>query len=820
MIDDMETRRSQSGTALTRRGFVKGAAFAGALVAATAATGCAPKSTEGEGATTQPQAPEEQVYLNSCHGNCGRSCAWDVTVRDGYIVNAEPHSYDDDPEDIHRGGCNRGLLNIQRIYDADRLKYPMKRVNAKTEEVPEWEQISWDEAIDLIVEKWKAVIDEVGPTGMGLWHVYGSSAFLSGNGFGTWGRLQHVLGADMVVTGADMATIYTMTLNSAVNTIAPDSLREAEAFVFWGANIAETKWPAWRCAHDAREGKGALFYTIDPQSTITALRSDKHITIKPGTDGALALSIMNVIFENGWEDSEFLQSKTCAPYLVKEDWTCLRESDLGIEIEDGEPDRVYVWDVSSNSAKPITEVENPQNMAMSGEFEVEGRKVRTTLDLLKERAASYPLDVCERITSVAPEAVKELAEVISTKRTMIQKDNGHAHYKNSPQTALALDALIMISGNMGKPGCGIYAMYASGPTNPDFAKTGTPGISIPDNKILEVVETGKLGEKDVPLRGLITYAGNIVGSGADRSAIEKALQELDFVAVAEVRMTDTCKYADLLLPVSHWWERDDVMNSGANLPYFRIAEKAVDPPFECLSDYEITRRIAEKMGVGEFFQGSDQDQLAQALDSDANRELGCTYADLQEKKTVRVIPDGFNEAANGVFGTENGRVNFFLDRPKPYVDYGQEIDPFEYSLPDFAETAEVLESSPLAEQYPLIFLTPHTKYGTQTTFHHAPWLHEIISEPEIHINPVDAEARGVADGDYMRIFNDRSELVAKAKFNSGIMPGVTVLYHGWAEEYFKKGHYQSMSSSFNSDDFTNNSSYFDVRVQAEVYKEA
>ena len=129
----------------------------------------------------------------------------------------------------------------------------------------------------------------------------------------------------------------------------------------WGANVAETKWPSWRCAHDAREDHGAPFYTIDPQSTITALRSDTHIPIKPGTDAALALSIMQVIFENGWEDSEFLLSKTCAPYLVKEDWTCLRESDLGVDVKDGADDRVYVWD-KSKSGFPWRAAWNPSTL--------------------------------------------------------------------------------------------------------------------------------------------------------------------------------------------------------------------------------------------------------------------------------------------------------------------------------------------------------------------------------------------------------------------------------------------------------------------------
>lgn len=811
----------EQGPAVTRRGFVKGAAFAGALVAVGTAAGCSPKASEEAGEKAQKEAPEEQVYLNSCHGNCGRSCAWDVTVRDGYIVNAEPHCYDDDPENVHRGGCNRGLLNIQRIYDADRLKYPMKRVNSKEEDEPEWEQISWDEAIDLIATKWQAIIDEVGPEGMAFWKTYGSTGYLSGHSFGTWGRLLRSLGACQVLTGGDMATIKVMQLDSGgSSSCTPVSLRECETFVFWGANVAETRWNVWRFANDAKEDHGAQFYYIGPQATITALRSDKYIPIKPATDAVFALSLMQVIFANGWEDVEFLRSSSCAPYLVKEDGTCLRESDLGIAAKEGGSDRIYVWDSSSNSGKPIDEVSDPLNLTLSGTFEIEGITVRTALDLLKERANAYPPEVCEQITSIPVATTEELARVITSTKTMIQKANGHAHYKNSPQTHLAMDALVMVTGNMGKNGCAISNWFGTGPTNSEWLKTGNPGPSIPDNKILDVVETGKLGEKRIPLKGLITYAGNIIGSAADRGAFEQVFRKLDFVVVAEIRMTDSCKYADLLLPVCHWWERDDVINAGLACPYTRIAEKAVEPPYECLSDYEVTRRIAEKMGVGKHFQGSDRDQLSQAFDSDSNRNVDCTYEDLVEKKTIRIFEDVSFSPADGKYATENGRVNFLLDRPTPYVDYGQKIDPLVYSLPDFAETAEVLESSPLAERFPLVFLTPHTKYGTQTTFHHAPWLHEIISEPEIHINPIDAKERGVVDGDYLRVFNDRGEIVVRAKYDSAMMPGVTSLFHGWSEDYFKKGHYQYLSSLTNSDDFTNNSSYFDVRVQIEAYEEA
>lgn len=820
MNESKDTRTPKNATAITRRGFVKGAAFASALVATGTAAGCAPNSSGTEAESTQPKTPSEQVFLNSCHGNCGRNCAWDVTVREGYIVNAEPHSYEDDPEELYRGGCMRGYLNVQRVYDADRLKYPMKRVNSKDEEEPEWEQITWEEAIDLIAEKWQGIIDEVGPTGFGFWHVYGSSAYMSGNGGGTWMRLQTAMGANMIATGADMATIWTMSLDSAVAASSFDSLRVAENFVFWGTNAAETKWPAWRFASDAREDHGAKFYNIDPQSTVTALRSDKHIPIKPATDAALAMSLMQVIFENGWEDTEFIQNRTCAPYLVKDDGTCLRESDLGIEIAKDATPQIYVWDTATDSAIPISKAKNPATLAVTGTFEVEGITVRTALDLLKERVSPYTPERCEEITGIPVDTTRELAEVIGTTHTCICKDNGHAHYKNSALTAFALDALVMISGNIGKPGSNIFYWYASGPTNVEWMATGTPGVTIPDNMVDHVIETGMLGDNPVPLKGIITYAGNVLGSAADRGQFEKALRSLDFVAVAEIRMTDTCKVADLILPVSHWWERDDIINAGLNNPYFRIAEKAVEPPFECISDYELTRRIAEKMGVAKYFQGTDQDQLAEALDSEANKAISCTYADLQEKKAIRIDEDGSIDPADGSFNTENGRVNFFLDRPTPARDYGQKLDPKQFNLPDFVDDAEVLESSPLKEAYPLVFLTPHTKYGTQTTFHHAPWLHEIIQEPEAHINPIDAQERGVVDGGYLRFFNDRGEVVVKAKFDGGMMPGIVILYHGWAKQYFKKGHYQYLSSSTNSDPFTFNQSYFDVRVQAEAYKEA
>jgi molybdopterin-containing oxidoreductase family molybdopterin binding subunit len=378
---------------------------------------------------------------------------------------------------------------------------------------------------------------------------------------------------------------------------------------------------------------------------------------------------------------------------------------------------------------------------------------------------------------------------------------------------------MVITGCLGKPGTGVLYSYDGGPVNAEWASVpaAPKGVNIPDSRIQDVAEKGMLDDVAVPMKSLLTFAANVIGSGADRKAMESALRNFEFVVVPEIRMTDTCNYADLILPVSHWWERDDFLN-GNSTPYIRICEKAVEPPYECLSDYEVARRIAEKLGFGEYFQGSETDNLEQILNSEANVEKGCTYADLKERKTVRTAEDG-SYASPESFYMENARMNFFIDRPKPAANYGQAVDYKLWNLPAFVEDAEVLESSPLAEKYPLILFTPHTKYGTQTSFHHTKWLHEILVEPWVHINPTDAQVSGIADGDYVRMFNDRGETVARAKYNGGNMPGTMTLYHGWAKQYFKKGHYQELSSCNQSDELSNNASFFDVRVAIEPWEE-
>lgn len=806
---------------MKRRSFLKGTALLGTLAAAGGLAGCSesePKSEDGRLADTNANQQDEETYVCGCHDNCGTGCCWDVTVRDGYVVNCEPHPFEDDEEGIHREGCGRGILNLQRLYDADRLKYPMKRVNSKDED-PQWEQITWEEAIDIIAEKWTAILDEQGPMGLGFWSQYGSTGLVNGT-MGTWARFGKALGACTIQTGADGPWIDMVSQITGGSKTSPASLRQVETFVFWGDNCMETKPQFWRYAMDARESHDVDIWTIDPNSTITAIRSDHHLPINPATDGALAMACMQVIFENGWEDKELVQYKSSAPYLVKADGTALRQSDLGDQIAEDAPDEIVVWDLADNTAKVISAVADPSSIALEGSYDVKGIPVTTALTMLKDRVSEMTPQRAEGITGIPAASIVDLAKALTATKALVWHQNGYTHYKNGVHNALAVYALMVVSGCIGKLGQGMDVGYAGFGFNMDWFMTGTNALGIPDNKIYEVATTGKLDEMEVPLKSVLIFAANVCGANSDRTKVEETLKALDFVVVPEYRMTDTCKFADILLPVSHWWERNDVNCTTLTVPYARIEEKAVEAQFEAKSDYEIGQMLAAKMGLSELFQGSDVEHLSFALDCEGNRSLHCTYEDLQEKKAVRICEDEVIFPADGSFSSENGRANFFLDKPAPLGNYGQTLDYTQFCLPSWTPNAEVLSDHPLAKKYPLLFITPHTKYGTQTTFHYVPWLEEVLGEPLVHMNPVDAAARGLVDGDYARFFNDRGEAVIKVKINSGIMPGMTVNYHGWSKEHYKLGHYQYLSTNDNSDPLTSNQAVFDVRIEVEKYEEA
>ena len=823
-------RKEDANFKISRRSFLKGTMAAGLFAVA----GCGQpaetttSSTEGtSGAeTTAPQSqptpevitpPEEQIYMSTCRTNCAHACAWDVHVRDGCVVNLTPHEYEDDPENINRGGCARGYLNIQRMYHKDRIKYPMKRVGERG--AGQWERITWDEAIDMIATKWKGYIDEYGPSSIALWTGAGNQGVLHGfMPYGAWNRFKMIMGLSTISKGIDYAQMYTMPCVKGTETISKKSLEETECFIAWGLNPIESRTAAWKHIAKAQR-KGAKIVTIDPIFSATASKSDIFVPLKPATDAALAMGMARILITENKCDIPFVKKNSVAPYLVKKsDGKYLRTSDLGMEIPEGGTDEIIVWSESAATWKKLSEITDTDDMVITGIREVEGHAVDTAFDLLKAAVEPYTESYTEEITHVPAATIRELAELMATRKTYIGISNGMGHYLNSPTAFIAILTLCILTGNHTKPGTGngfTFDFVAMPSFNLMYAY-GFPGggKTISDGYLLETMNTNMYGGEEVHLKSVLIHSANVIGGGGGQADRIAALNKMDFVVVPEIMMNDTAKYADLVLPIAHWFEVDDCDSMGY-FPYHKIIEKAVEPPYECKSDYEIIQLISEKLGCGEYFKQSAVDALKELIDTDANAAKGISYDILKEKKAVRIYADDAISHPNGApYTTATGKLQFYLETPAPRLQRGQtqeELD--QYRLPAYYHIGEVLDEGARREQYPLVLLTPHTKYGAQTTFHFAPWWREIMVEPMCHINPEDAAARGIADGDKMRMFNERGECVLKAKYNAGVPQGILLHYHGWSSDAYEKGHYQLSSSK--TDAFSDNVCIFDVTVQAE-----
>ena len=249
-------------------------------------------------------------------------------------------------------------------------------------------------------------------------------------------------------------------------------------------------------------------------------------------------------------------------------------------------------------------------------------------------------------------------------------------------------------------------------------------------------------------------------------------------------------------------------------PYVLLQEKAVEPPYECKSDYQIYRELATAMGHPEVFEMDEFEYMKLWLDTDGARAQGLTYEEMMDKKAMRFVKEGFVFAEGGVFATATGRAQFYNEAPKPAMSYGQEWNPDHERTAFWEPSHEAWHENPLHEKYPFNLLQVHPKWRTHSQWWDVPMLEEISGPPTMHINPADAGKKGIAEGDTVKIFNDRGYVVMTANLNDGVQPGTITVPKGWEKGQFIDGHYQDLTSRV-MHPMINNSAFFDALVDVE-----
>ena len=778
-----------------RRSFLKGTAAAAAITGtAVAGPGNTIVKALAAGDGTSAAAAEEKVYTGVCRGECVGGCALSITVRDGKVVKVMPAEM---PDPAYTRCCLKGLTHTQLMYDSHRLKYPMKRAGERGE--GKWEQITWEEAIQITADNLKRLREQYGPRTIAD---HQTSPNMGELAVGAPSRFLNLLGTTRLTSCADMTlakvTLQMLGMGKMWTTTEKKSIQNAKTVVVWGSNLTEAVVQDWRFVANAKE-KGAKLYTIASSFTTIAAKSEKFLPIKPATDAILAMAMTNIVIAEDLIDIPFMQQSTVAPFLVKEsDGQYLRLSDIR-QLAEGETDAPVVRDAQGKTGLPA-EIPDP---VLEGSFEINGMKVHTAYELLKKRIAEWTPERAAEMCELEISDIYEMARVIGTdKPVAAAMGYGPDRYANGHYAYYAIGALLAVTGNLGQDGTQFCYPFPLGshytnaliyhnPHDPAGAKT----FSIPQTNFYDVMMEEKFGDTPVKITGLFMAAGNMITTTPDRNKTLEAFDKIEFIACTNLIMTDSAQYADIILPVTHWFEYTDIQCSRSMLPYAVIQEKAVEPLYECKSDFEIMNLLAKAMGLGEYFTMTDEETIQYILDTNGARGMGITWETMKQKKYIRCYEEPlYIHGAGGKFPTPTGRVQFYNEKPAPDFNYGQKIDVEKERLPSWAPPAEAWEGSELYTKYPLIYNQMHQRWRTHTTFGHVEWLRELDPEPAVRINSKDAEARGIKNGDVVKVFNDRGYAVVKAIIHNGIRPGIVSLPHGWQRGQFIEGHYVNMTS--------------------------
>jgi len=660
-------------------------------------------------------------FTSGICGICPAGCWVKVGIRDGRLETIAP-------DQGHPLGmlCKRGEHAPEIVYSPDRLRHPMKRVGPKG--TNDFEQISWDEAYDLIVENFERIKDESGPeataiyTGRGAFELSlcdmyqpreapvssASNVLFSFGSPNTMG-----VGALCYVSFAIIAPHVTM--GRMLIDMFSD-IENAEMLIVWGSNPATDSPPLDMHRLETAATRRADIVVIDPRRTETAERTDAQwIPIRPGTDAALALSMIGVLVDEDLYDDDFA-----------ENW-CHGFDELCSYVQHFSP------------------------------------------------------EVTETITGVPADTIQDLARRLAGATGACPLMYTGLEYSNSGIQAIrAIHTLFALAGQLDVPGgMGLAMLDTNFPINrscnqpnpdigravgfdkfPLYSKYRGEGHA---SSLVDAV----LREDPYSIRALIIHGASILTSWPQTPIWEETLSKLDFVVCIDRYLTADARYADVVLPATTMFEIDSYMTYG---PIFRIRERIIEPVGEARNDYLIMAELARRLGHGDLFPTTEDEMIRQALDGS-----GYTMEEVREAGGSVKLPTPMMEYRKWQKGglRPDGAPGFATPTGKFEIwstileDYGYE------PLPKYTEPVEGPIAAPeVAEDHPLVFNSGARPQNDFRSQHHGiQGLVKDSPEPIVEINTEDAAQRGIDTGDLVEVSTRRGAVPFRARVTDGIVMG-------------------------------------------------
>lgn len=679
-----------------------------------------------------------------CPHDCPDTCSYIVTVEQGRATAIRGNENHDQTRGFL---CHKVSRYLDRVYHPDRLLYPLRRVGPKGS--GQFERTSWDSALDEIARRFADISRSVD----------GPQAILPYSYCGTMGKIQsesldrrffHALGAsllDRTICATAGAAGYALTMGCRIG-MDPETFADSRLIINWGSNTAVTNSHLWTRMLTARRS-GARIITIDPYRSLTAARSDLHLPIRVGTDGALALGMMHILFRDDLIDHRYVAA------------------------------------------------------ACHGTAELKARVL-----------AEYPPDRVAGITGLSASQIEDLARDYATTRPAAIRINyglqRHAGGGMAVRTIACLPALIgawkdvgggLLLSTSGAAGLNTQALQRS-----DLIRPGTRTINM--NQLGRAL-VGEL--PGPPVRAVYVYNSNPAAVAPEQQLVLRGLQRDDlFTVVHEQFPTDTCDYADLVLPATTQLEHVDLHSAYGHYD-IQLNLPAIAPVGESRPNTAVFRELARRLDLpAELFADDDLELARVALWEREPQQppslRGITVDRLRHDGPLRLnLPQPYLPFRDGVFPTPSGRCELAST-------YSQATG--EDPLPHFVPPAECPLSNPeLASRYPLQLLSPPSNYFLNSSFVNVESLRKSTPEPWLEMHADDAAARSLRDGQLVEILNDRGAFCARLVIADSVRPGLVVAPGIWWHKLTGGRGNANLTTSARLTDLGGGATFFDNLVE-------
>ena len=679
-------------------------------------------------------APGETVVTSTCGHNCGGRCIVNAHVRDGRIVkiSTDPRKWSFEVPPLH--ACVRGFGQAERVNHPDRLRQPLRRTGPRGS--GQFEPIGWDEALDEVARQLRRVRDTYGPAAILDCSRTGSLSMLH-NRFAV-PRLLHMFGGctELWTNISAEAEVFSVRATFGAKADYKSAGREPTDYVnsrlilMWGWSPGDGTFGTGTLPY-LKEAKrrGVRIVCVDPRVTRTSFElADDHVFIRPSTDAAALIAMAYVIVREGLQDQAFLDRHV-----------------LGFD------------DAHLPPGAPA------------------GASYRAYLEGLADGVRKTPEWAAE-ITGIPADTLRRLAVEYATSRpAALQCGYAPGRTIAGEQFHRAAYALAAISGNIG---------IAGGNTGVSNGATGRGGIkSLPagpnpsgarvaSSLLADLLERGRAGGYPADVKLIYSAAGDLFNQLPNVNKIVTAAERLEFMVVHDHFVTPTARYADIVLPATMFWERNDVHTPWAGAGHYVIYMKQALPPAEgCRNDLDICAALAERLGLAGYNDKTEEEWLRELTrdtidDFETFRERG--LARLPAPADAVAFAREIRDPERHPFTTPSGKIEIYsmalAARPDPY-GLGP-IPPIPTWIPETPDA-----------RHPLRLVTPKSRARTHSIHDNQPVLAR-ADHDDVWLHPADAAARGIVDGQRVRIFNERGATELPVRVTGRIAPGVVSIKEG------------------------------------------